>query len=81
MLSTLAFAELRKSGIMNGRGEPVRMLDEYRKLRAAQLRYEYALGMTPASRKELLGALEQRDAVANLQRYISAADSRKAARG
>ena|SRR5438876_9378890 len=78
VLSTLAFAELRKNGIMNGRGEPVRMLDEYRKLRAAQLRYEYALGMTPASRKELLGALEQRDAVSNFHAYVAARDARKA---
>src|SRR5438093_12887879 len=35
VLSTLAFAELRKNGIMNVRGDAVRMLHEARKPRPA----------------------------------------------
>src|SRR2546422_7307111 len=71
VLATLAFAELRTNGLTTPRGEPRRMLDEYRKLRTAQLRYQHALGMTPQARNELLGALEQRDAVENFHAYVA----------
>src|SRR2546427_12148148 len=53
VLATLAFAELRKNGLTNGRGEPARMLDELRKLRTAQLRHQHAPGMSPAARQRV----------------------------
>jgi hypothetical protein len=50
ILCTIAFADLRDRGILNRRGDPRRLLTDFRQLRMAQLAYERELGMTPAAR-------------------------------
>ena len=42
--------DLDKNGITDGKGEPRRLLSEYRGLLALQLKYAEALGLTPAAR-------------------------------
>src|SRR2546422_2007541 len=53
LLGARAFAELEANGITNAKGEPRRLLAEFRQLRQAQLAYERDLGMTPAARMSL----------------------------
>jgi hypothetical protein len=53
ILGATAFADLIKRGMTTDKGEPRRLLAEYRQLRQAQLGYERDLGMTPASRMSL----------------------------
>ena len=64
---------LGRLGFTTGQGEPRRLLTEYRQLRSTQLGYARELAMTPAARKELLGVLEEPDAVADFHAYIRAA--------
>jgi hypothetical protein len=45
ILSTTVFAELYRNGILNGEGEPRRLISEFRHLRATQLVFERQLGM------------------------------------
>src|SRR5204863_9552884 len=53
LLGAQAFAELHENGITTPKGEPRRLLAEFRQLRTAQLAYERDLGMTPAARMSL----------------------------
>jgi len=53
VLSATVFAWLLKLNVLNGEGEPRRLLSEHRQLKLAQLQYETALGMTPLSRAQL----------------------------
>lgn len=46
-------AWLRAGNVVNEQGEARRLLDDYRKLRQAQLMYSRELGLTPASRQAL----------------------------
>jgi hypothetical protein len=48
-LGAHAFNELVAAGLLNARGEPRRLLTDYRQLRQVQLSYERDLGMTPAA--------------------------------
>ena len=73
VLGRLVFKDLRSNGFTTGQGEPRRLLTEYRQLRSTQLGYARELAMTPAARKELLGVLEEPDAVADFHAYIRAA--------
>ena len=73
VLGRLVFKDLRSNGFTTGRSEPRRLLTEYRQLRSTQLGYARELAMTPAARKELLGVLEEPDAVADFHAYIRAA--------
>ena len=67
------------NGITTGQGEPRRLLSEYRQLRATQLAYARELAMTPQAHRALgLDPGREGDAVERLQRYITAADARKA---
>jgi hypothetical protein len=50
ILGAHAFSELVGAGLLNGEGEPRRLLTDYRQLRQVQLSYERELGMTPAAR-------------------------------
>ena len=50
ILGATAFTELFQNGLLNTKGEPRRLLAEFRQLRQAQLMYERELGMTPAAR-------------------------------
>lgn len=50
ILSSTVFAILTKINVINGEGEPRRLLSEHRQLKLAQLAYERELGMTPAAR-------------------------------
>ena len=45
--------ELEKNGVVNTRGEPKRLLSEYRGLLAMQLQYARELGLTPTARASL----------------------------
>jgi hypothetical protein len=47
ILSATVFAWLTRLNILNGQGEPRRLLSEHRALKLAQLAYERELGMTP----------------------------------
>jgi hypothetical protein len=53
VLSATVFAWLLKLNVLNGQGEPRRLLSEHRQMKLAQLQYETALGMTPLSRAQL----------------------------
>ena len=53
VLSATVFAWLLKMNVLNGQGEPRRLLSEHRQMKIAQLQYETALGMTPLSRAQL----------------------------
>jgi len=44
---------LSSLGLVNGQGEPRRLVTELRQFRAQKLQYETALGMTPLSRAQL----------------------------
>lgn len=50
VLTGQVYATLRSIGIANGKGEPRRLLTDYRQLRQAQLTFARELGMTPAAR-------------------------------
>ncbi len=50
ILSATCFAWLTKMNVINGQGEPRRLLSEHRQLKLAQLAFEKELGMTPAAR-------------------------------
>ena len=50
ILGANAFSELLTMGLLNAKGEPRRLLTDYRQLRQVQLSYERELGMTPAAR-------------------------------
>ncbi len=50
ILGAYAFADLTERGLTNRKGEPRRLLAEFRMLRQAQLAFERELGMTPAAR-------------------------------
>jgi hypothetical protein len=49
ILSEEVYAILRTAGVINGDLEPRRLLDEFRKLKIAQLAYARELCMTPAA--------------------------------
>lgn len=53
ILGAYAFADLMERGLTNKKGDPRRLLTEFRQLRQAQLAYAEKLGMTPASRMAL----------------------------
>lgn len=53
ILCQQAYAVLRAGGILNEDGSPRRMLDDYRKLRSAQMILSRELGMTPLARQTL----------------------------
>ena len=53
ILGAHAFADLMERGLTNKKGNPRRLLGEFRMIRQAQLGYERDLGMTPASRMAL----------------------------
>ena len=53
LLGAHAFADLETNGLATEKGEPRRLLAEYRQLRQAQLAYERDLGMTPLARMSL----------------------------
>jgi len=53
ILGAHVFADLATKGITTDKGEPRRLLSEYRQLRQTQLSYERDLGMTPAARVSL----------------------------
>jgi hypothetical protein len=53
ILADQAFSVLRAMGLVNGQGEPRRLLTDYRQIRTAQLGFGNALGMTPAARQAL----------------------------
>jgi hypothetical protein len=50
ILGAYAFSELVDAGLLNVKGEPRRLLTDFRQLRQVQLSYERELGMTPAAR-------------------------------
>jgi hypothetical protein len=50
VMAQQVYAILRNVGPVNEKGEPRRLLSEFRSLRLAQLAFERELGMTPASR-------------------------------
>jgi len=50
ILGAHAFSELLGAGLLNGEGEPRRLLSDFRQLRQVQLAYARELGMTPAAR-------------------------------
>src|SRR5215472_3669510 len=70
-MSDIAFAALRAKGIMNPKGEPRRLLQEFRQLRAAQLACARELGMTPAARMAI--RVDGTRAAFDMAREISAA--------
>ena len=45
--------DLERRGMVNGKGEPRRLVSEYRQLLALQLAYSKELGLTPAARAAL----------------------------
>src|SRR6266581_86953 len=53
VLAAAVFNELMARGVVNERGEPRRLLAEYRQLRQTELRYAEALGFSPAARTSL----------------------------
>lgn len=53
VLATQVFAVLRAGSVVNAAGEGKRLLDDYRKLRLAQMVISRELGMTPAARMAL----------------------------
>ena len=53
VLSATVFAWLLKLNVLNGQGEPRKLLDQHRQMKLAQLSYETALGLTPLSRAQL----------------------------
>ncbi len=53
ILGAYAFTDLMERGLTNKKGDPRRLLGEFRQLRQAQLAYERDLGMTPAARMAL----------------------------
>jgi hypothetical protein len=53
ILSATVFAWLTRLNVINGQGEPRRLLSEHRALKLAQLAYERELGMTPLARATL----------------------------
>jgi hypothetical protein len=50
VLAGQVYAALRVLGVLNGKGEGRRLLDDYRKLRQTQTVLSRELGMTPAAR-------------------------------
>ena len=50
ILGSIVFNELANNGPLNCERESWRLLDDFRKLRVAQLQFEKELGMTPAAR-------------------------------
>ncbi len=50
LLAAKVYAELKKGGVVNERGEARRLLDDYRRLRGTQIVLSRELGLTPASR-------------------------------
>ena len=50
ILGSIVFNELTTNGPLNSEREGRRLLDDFRKLRVAQLQFEKELGMTPAAR-------------------------------
>jgi hypothetical protein len=50
VLAGQVYAALRVLGVLNGKGEGRRLLDDYRKLRQTQAVLSRELGMTPAAR-------------------------------
>lgn len=53
IIAAQVFTDLDTKGITSDKGEPRRLLAEYRQLKQAQLAYERELGMTPAARMSL----------------------------
>ena len=53
ILAGQVYATLRAMGVVNGKGESRRLLDDYRKLRQTQAVFARELGMTPAARMAL----------------------------
>jgi hypothetical protein len=53
IMADVCFTELRENGVFNAQMEARRLLDDFRKLRQAQLPYATALGLTPASRLQI----------------------------
>ena len=49
-LAGQVYAVLRIGSVVNAKGEGKRLLDDYRKLRQAQLQFSRELGLTPAAR-------------------------------
>lgn len=50
VLADQVYAALKRGDIVNDRGEGKRLLDDYTKLRRAQIVYARELGMTPSAR-------------------------------
>ncbi len=55
ILATVLFGRLRDEGLLTPAGEPLKLLSEYRALRAAQLTVARELGLTPSARRALAG--------------------------
>ena len=53
ILADEAYSILRKSGLLNAQGEPLRLLTDFRQLRQAQLQFSNALGLTPSARSSI----------------------------
>ena len=53
ILGSYAFADLMDRGLTNRKGDPRRLLSDYRQLRQAQLGYGRELGLTPLARASL----------------------------
>jgi hypothetical protein len=53
LLADVAYSILHKDGILNAKGEPRRLVTDFRQLRQVQLQYMAALGLTPASRASI----------------------------
>jgi hypothetical protein len=70
-LGSRAFLDLAEHGLSNEKGEPRRLLADWRALKQTQLAYERELGMTPASRAALglkVALGQQADAATELAR-------------
>lgn len=52
-LAEQVYAILRTGAVVNAKGEGKRLLDDYRKLRQAQLLFARELGLTPAARRAI----------------------------
>lgn len=52
-LASRCYVILKEGQIVNGKGEPHRLLKDFRQLLQAQLQYANALGMTPAARSSI----------------------------
>jgi hypothetical protein len=53
ILASRAYAILSSVGLTNREGQPLRLLGDFRLLRAVQLQYANALGMSPLSRLQI----------------------------